>query len=143
MRLFSHSLVLSTALLVSGGILLAQDQSQPAANATPQSSPARQSHKTANPARQAKRMAKKLGLSADQQSELEPVLRIRQQQIQSVRADTTMSPNVKRTTIRGIRQNSDRKIEASLSDTQKQQYEQMKQDRQARRHAPTGSASNS
>jgi protein CpxP len=142
MRFVSSSLILSTAFLLSSGMLVAQDQSQPMTSAS-QAAPAMQFHKPANPHHQAKRMAKNLGLSADQEAKLEPILAERDQQMQNARADTTLSVKDKRTKIRGIKQESDNRIEANLSDTQKQQYEQMKLERQAKKHAQAGSSSNS
>ena len=78
-------------------------------------------------------MAKKLGLSSDQKAKIEPILADRDQQVQSLRSNTTLAPQDRKAQMRGIMQNSDSKIEAILNDTQKQQYEQMKQERRARR----------
>ncbi len=149
MRNFAPPMALSAALIfvLSGSALLAQDQ--PAAGAPPPAatspaatspaatsqapSPDAQPNRTPNPERQAKMMAKKLALTADQQSRIEPILADRQQQIQTARADTTLAPRVRRAKVQGILQDSDRKIEAILNDAQKQQYEQLKQDRYANR----------
>lgn len=149
MRVLSPSFVLSAALLVglSGGVLLAQDQSQPADGAAPaataQATPAAHPHKAPNPHRQAKRMAKKLGLSPDQQSKIESILADREQQVQTARADTTLAPADRRAKIHSIQQDTESSIEANLNDTQKQQYEQIKQNRQAKKQQQAGSPSNS
>ena len=141
MRIFSPSLALGAVLIagLSGSSLMAQDQSQPAPGAAPAASAQApsdaQPRHTPNPHRQAKKMAKKLGLSPDRQSKIEPILADRAQQMQSARADGTLAPNDKRAKIRDINQNSDSQIEAILSDTQKQQYEQMKQSHKASRAA--------
>jgi protein CpxP len=124
------SLVLVSGL--TGSALLAQDQAQPGP-AAPSVSTSAQPHKVPNPQHQAKRMAKKLGLSADQKAQIEPILADRDQQMQNLRNNTTLSPQDRKAQIRGIRQGSDSKIEAILNDTQKQQYEQMKQDHRARK----------
>jgi tRNA G26 N,N-dimethylase Trm1 len=42
----------------------------------------------------------------------------------------------------GIRQESDSRIEAVLNDTQKQQYEQIKQNRKANRHQQSAAPAN-
>jgi hypothetical protein len=42
----------------------------------------------------------------------------------------------------GIRQESDSRIEALLNDTQKQQYEQIKQSRKANRHQQAAAPAN-
>jgi periplasmic protein CpxP/Spy len=137
-------------VLVSGftaSALLAQDQGQPpaAANTTsaPQTSPA-QPHKAPDPQRQTMRIAKKLGLTADQQAKIEPILADRDQQVQNLRANTNLDPKERRAQLHGVVRDSDSKIEALLNDTQKQQYEQLKQDRRAKKQqrqseAPTNS----
>ena len=142
MRFNSRPLVLGAALLVSlsGSALLAQDQSQPgplsaATTTSPEGQGSYQGHRHApNPHRQAKMMAKRLGLSEDQQKSLEPILADRMQQMESARADTSLAPQDRRAKMKGINQDSDARIEAVLNDTQKQQYEQMKQERRAHHH---------
>ena len=129
------SLVLVSGL--TGSALLAQDQAQPgpAAPSAPSSQGASaQPHKVPNPQHQAKRMAKRLGLSSDQKAQIEPILADRDQQMQNLRNNTTLTPQDRKAQIRGIVQGSDGKIEAILNDTQKQQYEQMKQEHRARKH---------
>jgi Spy/CpxP family protein refolding chaperone len=147
MRSFFPSLALGTVLLVglSGNVLLAQDQSAlPATSAqSPAASSGQQPVHVPNPRHQAKKMAKQLGLTADQESKIEPILADRDQQMQSVRSDTTLAPQDRRAKAHGIRQGSDSKIEAVLNDTQKQQYEQIKQSRKANRRQQTGAPSNS
>ena len=139
MRIVSPTIALGTILLagLSGSALLAQDQSQPAAGASPATSSQgpsdAQPHHAPNPQRMAKMMAKKLGLSPDQESKIEPILADREQQVQSARADSTLAPADKRAKLQGINQSSDSQIEAILTDPQKQQYEQMKQNRKAHR----------
>jgi Spy/CpxP family protein refolding chaperone len=88
-------------------------------------------------------MAKQLGLTPDQQSKIEPILAGRAQQMQSVRSDSTLAGNDRKAKLQGIRQDSDSKIEAVLNDAQKQQYEQIKQNRKANRRQQGGAASNS
>lgn len=150
MRNFSPSLALGAFLIagLSGSAMLAQDQSQPAAGAPPAASSqapsdAQPPRHTPNPQHQAKMMARKLGLTPDQESKIEPILADRMQQVQSARADTTLAPADMQAKIRGINQNSDGQIQAILNDTQKQQYEQMKQNRRAeRQQEPAGPPSN-
>jgi protein CpxP len=89
-------------------------------------------------------MAKKLGLTADQQAKIEPIFADRDQQVATLRANTTLAPKDRKVQIHSVVRDSDNKITALLSDTQKQQYEQLKQDRRAKRQqrqsgAPTNS----
>lgn len=106
----------------------AQDQNAPAAQTAPQTQP-----KAPNPARQARRLGRQLGLSPDQVSQIEPILADRQQQLLNVRSDATLTPQQRRAQVRSIMQGSKSKIEAVLTDPQKQQYEQMLAARRERR----------
>jgi len=134
MRTFFSSVALGYILAVglSGNALLAQDQSAPPAASAP--TPAQRPAHVPNPHHQAKKMAKALALTPDQVSKIEPILADRDQQVQSLRSDTTLAPNDRKAKMHGIRQESDTQIEAILNDTQKQQYEQIKQSRKANRH---------
>jgi hypothetical protein len=87
-------------------------------------------------------MAKALGLTPDQVSKIEPILADRDQQVQTLRADTTLAPGDRKAKMHGIRQESDTRIEAILNDTQKQQYEQIKQSRKANRHQQPAAPAN-
>jgi periplasmic protein CpxP/Spy len=133
MRTFFSSVALGSLLAVglSGNALLAQDQSAPPA--TSEQAPAQRPAHVPNPRHQAKKMAKALGLTPDQVSKIEPILADRDQQVQSLRADTTLAPSDRKAKMHGIRQDSDSRIEAILNDTQKQQYEQITQSRKANR----------
>lgn len=159
-RWASAAAMISGAVLIFGlapGGLLAQDQ--PAAGAPPaattseafppstqpndaQSNAAQpgmapplapHSRRAPNPERQARALAKKLSLTPEQQSQVESILVDRQQQVQSARADATLAPRARRAQVRRISQSSNRKIEALLNGTQKQQYAEMKQERREKR----------
>lgn len=126
-------LAVTCGMLLLSGVLMAQtaDQSSAAAanpNTTAQT--ANGPHRGApDPEREAKHLGKKLGLSQDQVAQIQPILADRQQQVQSVRSDTTLAPKDRMAKIRGIREDSKNKIEAVLNDQQKQQFEQMQQSR--------------
>ena len=142
MRTFFSSIALGSLLAVglSGNALLAQDQSAPPA-ASAQLPVQRPAH-IPNPRHQAKKMARALGLTSDQVAKIEPILADRDQQVQSLRSDTTLAPNDRKAKMHGIRQDSDNRIEALLTDTQKQQYEQIKQGRKANRRQQAAAPSN-
>jgi periplasmic protein CpxP/Spy len=141
MRINIVSLALGTVLAVglSGVVSLGQEQNQapdansapPAASQNPSTNTPR--HHRPSPALQTSFMAKKLGLTPDQQAQLEPILAERQHELRSVRSDSTLAQQDRVAKVRGIRQDSNNKIEAILNDTQKQQFEQMKQERRAHR----------
>jgi len=84
-----------------------------------------------DPAKQAAHLGKRLGLSGDQVAQITPIFTDRQQQMQSLRADTSLTQQDRRTKARAIMQDSKSKIEAVMNDTQKQQFEQMLAERRS------------
>jgi periplasmic protein CpxP/Spy len=133
-------LAIACGMTVFAGVLMAQAPAAtqaPADNstATAQTAPAGK-HRAPDPAREAKHLGKKLGLSTDQVSQLQPILADRDQQVQSTRSDTTLSQSDRRAKFQSIRQDSKTKIEALLNDQQKQQFEQMMQARRNHAQAP-------
>ena len=131
--------------LLSAGLVLAQapaTNQTPAANA-PQATPAQPGnfHRNFDPNRQASHLGKRLGLSDDQVAQIKPILADRFQQMQNLRADTSLSQKDRHARVRALMQDSNGKIEALMSDTQKQQFEQMLAQRRAhqRRRAPAAS----
>jgi protein CpxP len=135
MRLPFLSPLLGVVLIsgFTGTAVLAQDQAQPAPAVNSMPAGQTPAHKAPDPQRQTRRMAKKLGLTADQQAKIEPIFADRDQQLANLRANTTLAPKDRKLQIHSVVRDSDSKITALLSDTQKQQYEQLKQDRRARK----------
>ena len=82
-----------------------------------------------DPSQQLKRLTKRLNLTPDQQNQLLPILTDRQQQMSALRGDTSLSGQERRAKARTLREDFDSKIKAVLNDSQKQQYEQMRQHR--------------
>lgn len=78
-------------------------------------------------------MTKRYKLTADQQSQIKPILQDEQQQMQSMRSDTTSSREDKRAKMMSMHQASTQKIEAVLTDEQKQKFEADQQKMQQRR----------
>ena len=78
-------------------------------------------------------MTKRYKLTADQQSQIKPILQDEQQQMQSMRSDTTTSREDKRAKMMSMHQASTQKIEAVLTDEQKQKFEADQQKMQERR----------
>jgi hypothetical protein len=116
---------------LAGGAAFAQDQTAPPPDAaaapaqgTAMQGPPRQGHRM-DPDSQLKHMTKQLDLSADQQTQIKPILADRQQQMQSLWQDQSLSKQDRRTKMMGIQQDSNSKIEGVLNDTQKQKYETM------------------
>jgi hypothetical protein len=144
----TRHLSIAFGLILSAGLAIAQapDPSQPQAEPAPQttqssplateSAPPPQAQHAPDPARMAHHLGKQLGLTPDQVALLQPILTDRQQAVAGLRSDTSLAPRERRAKLRGIQQDSRNKIEALLTDSQKQQYEQMLQDRRAHRRQP-------
>lgn len=95
-----------------------------------QAAPPQSSHQTwhrADPNQQLQRLTKRLNLTADQQNQLLPILTDRQQQMESVRNDSSLSAKDKHAKMQAIREDSETKIRSVLTDSQKQTYDQMQQ----------------
>lgn len=155
MRIVAPLVALSAALIFGLSASAALGQDQPAAGspppaATTQAAPDTQAASpdtpqppadaqspspslAPNPERQARGLAKRLSLTPEQESQIEPILADRLERFQSLRANASITPRDRREQMRGIQQESDRKIEAILSDAQKQQYAQLKAERRAKR----------
>jgi protein CpxP len=95
-------------------------------------------HHAPNPQHQAKWMAKKLGLSADQQSQLEPVLADRDQQTQSLRTDSSLAPRDRHAKMEALRADTQQKINGILTPAQQQQFAQMQTQMEERHHERHG-----
>jgi len=122
--------------LLSAGLVLAQaptTNQAPSANA-PQAAPAQQGHRNFDPNQQAAHMSKRLGLSDDQVAQTKPILADRFQQMQTLRADTSLSEQDRHAKFRALMQDSNTKIESVLNDTQKQQFEKMQAERRSHQH---------
>jgi periplasmic protein CpxP/Spy len=103
-------------------------------------------HGAPDPNKEVQHLTKKLNLTADQQNQILPILTARQQQMESIRNDSSLSQQDRRAKMRAAREDSDTKIRAVLNDDQKKTYDQMQQQmrehRQERRDENKGSQSN-
>jgi Spy/CpxP family protein refolding chaperone len=98
----------------------------------------------ADPQQQVQRLAKRLQLTSEQQSQLLPILSQRTERAKAIRNDSTLSATDRRAKLRDLRQESEAQIKNVLTDTQKQQYDAMVQQRRShmkRHEAGTASAS--
>ena len=130
-------MLLGAVLATGAALAQAPDATQKSnANNSAQTSKA-QEHRAPNPDRMAKHLEKRLNLSTDQVAKIKPVLEDRVQQIQTLRADTSLSQQDRRSKAHAIMQDSNNKIEALLNDTQKQQFEQMLEERRAHHKSQT------
>jgi protein CpxP len=125
-----------SGLLVAGfatSSALAQDTTQPQTAAAPQAQ--MQGHgrgHAPDPNKQLAHMSKKLGLTADQQSQIKPILTDRQQQMQGLWQDQSLSKSDRHAKMKSIHDDANTRIEAILNDQQKQQFEAMQAKMEAR-----------
>ncbi len=85
-----------------------------------------------DPDQQLTRMTKRYNLSADQQSQIKPILASQQQQMQALHGDSSMSREDRMAKMQSIHSDSNSKIEAILNADQKKQFEQDQQRMQER-----------
>jgi hypothetical protein len=78
-------------------------------------------------------MTKRYNLTADQQSQIKPILQDEQQQMEAMHSDTTTPREDKRAKMMSVHEASTQKIEAVLNDQQKQKFEADQQKMQERR----------
>jgi Spy/CpxP family protein refolding chaperone len=76
-----------------------------------------------DPAQQLEGMTKRYNLSADQQTQLKPILASQQQQMQALRGDPSLSREDRMAKMQSIGADTKTKIEAVLNDDQKKQFE--------------------
>ena len=90
-----------------------------------------------DPNRQLERMTRELSLTSDQQEKIKPLLLERQQKMQALFQDQSVSQEDRRAQMRTIMEGSNNSIKAILTDDQKQKFEAMQQQRM-RRGGPGG-----
>jgi hypothetical protein len=76
-----------------------------------------------------------LDLSPDQQNQLRPILADRQQRLQAISQDESLSARDRLTKSQSVRQETNAKIEAVLNDQQKQDFQKMVKHERDRKRA--------
>lgn len=119
-------LLSASAILAVGSAFAApQDQAQ-----APEAG--QQAHRQMDPNRQIKMLTKRLNLTEQQQGQILPILTDRQQQAENIRNDSSLSPKDRHEKMKSVREESETKLKAVLTDSQKQTYDQMQQQMRAR-----------
>lgn len=116
----------------------AEQNAVPAQNAAPAQNdalppPPPDARRGPNPHRQARMMARKLGLTAEQEAAVEPILASRDKRMAEVRGNAALAPAMRRARVRRIGRESVREINALLTDAQKKEFKQMRQEQRAKR----------
>lgn len=79
-----------------------------------------------------KMLADRLNLSDDQQSKVKSILTDSQKQQQSIRDDSSLSEDDRRSKMRGLRESTNSKIREVLNDDQKKKFDEMQQQMRGR-----------
>ena len=139
--------LLALSTLFGLGVAMAAPQAPEQAAPQDQTQSSGQQLRQQDPAKQVKHLAKRLNLTADQQNQLLPIFADRQQQMAAIRGDSLLAPKDRMAKARALREDSENRIKAVLTDSQKQAYDQIQQQMRARRQGHqqngSGSASNS
>jgi periplasmic protein CpxP/Spy len=130
--------LLATGLTLGTAAAFAQEAPSPDASAQGPGG-GRMGRGAMTPDEQIERMTKRYNLTADQQTQIKPILANQQQQMMALRQDSSMSRDDKIAKMKSIREDSSTKIQAVLNDTQKQQFaadQQRMQERMQRGGGP-------
>jgi hypothetical protein len=121
--------------LGANAALYAQDQTQTQTqNQAPQEQGQGHRGMHMDPNRQLEHLTKTLNLTADQQTQIKPILTDRQQKMQALFQDQSLTREDRHSKAEAIQQDTKTRLEAALNDQQKQQFEEMQAKMQTRRH---------
>lgn len=126
-RLF---LTTSLAFALSCGAAFAQTadpQQSPAPQPdAAQTAPMHHGHHHHNPQKQAEMMSRKLNLTADQTSKIEPILASRDQQMEALHGNAQLAPQDRHAQMRSINQQAEQQMSTILSPDQMAQLKEMR-----------------
>jgi Spy/CpxP family protein refolding chaperone len=123
MKAMISSLVLS-GLLCSGVALAQETGNAPEQSTAPQSEHGGHGdHHGGNPDERLAHMTKRYNLTAEQQSQIKPILEDGQQQMQTLRADTSLSQQDRMAKFQSLHQEQSQKISAVLTDEQRKKFD--------------------
>ena len=92
-----------------------------------------------SPKRQLRHLTQMLNLTGDQQKQMLPILQDQRKRMESLRNDPNLGPQQRRAQMRDAMMETHQKLEAIMTDSQKQQFEQdMQQRRQRMEHGMGG-----
>jgi hypothetical protein len=133
--------LLATGLALGPAAAFAQQDSPAPPDASAQQpGPGHMGRQPMTPDEQVARMTKRYDLSADQQTQIKPILADTQQQMMALRQDSSMSRDDKMAKMKSIREGANTKISAILNDSQKQKFAEDQQRMQERMQQRGGGA---
>ncbi len=122
------SLIGLLAFGMAAGTALAQDSTPPPAQADSGHTGPNHRGMMMSTDEQLKHLTKTLNLSADQQSQIKPILESSHQQMMQLHEDQSLSRDDKMAKMKGIMDDNHSKIAAVLNDEQKQKFETMQKE---------------
>lgn len=122
--------MLLACLAYSAKPSMAQDNTSSAQEAGPPAGPPGPRHREFDPAQRADMLAKHLQLNSDQQAKVLDILKSAQSQMESLRSDTSMPREEKRSKMMEIHKSSDEQIRAVLDSNQQKKWDAMQSRRQ-------------
>lgn len=125
---------LAVFALAIGIALTGGARAQDSADQDAKAKPADTQHAPPSPEQQLERMTKRLQLTPDQVEKIGPLLENRHDALDSLRKDSSIKEADRQAQMQSITQDSEQRVEAVLTDTQRQQYEQA-HDKPVPRHA--------
>jgi Spy/CpxP family protein refolding chaperone len=135
--------LLATGLTLGTAAAFAQQDSPAAPDASaqqPGNGGGRMGRMQMSPDERLAQMTKRYDLSADQQTQIKPILADTQQQMTALRSDSSMSREDKMSKMMSIREAANTKISAVLNDSQKQKFTEDQQKMQQRMQQRGGGA---
>ncbi len=118
------------------GAAFAQDNPPPPPPDQGQAAPPQGGHMRMDPDRQLERLTRELNLTTDQQSQIKPLLVDRQQKMQALMQNESLSQDDRRAQARTISMGTNNSIKALLTDEQKQKFDALQAN--MRRNGPAG-----
>lgn len=112
-----------TALLAAGLTCSAAAQDDASASSQATAPTTTTHHREMSADRDLARMTKRLSLTQDQQTQIKPILEDRDQQLNQLWQDTSMSKTDRRAKSKGIRDDAKSKIDPILNDEQKAKFD--------------------
>lgn len=118
----------SLVLALSCGAAFAQQTPDPGAAPAPQSAeaPIHHGHHRPNPHRQAEMLGRKLNLTADQTTRIEPILASRDQQMEALHTNAQLAPEDRHAQMKTINQQTEQQLSGVLSPDQMAQLKEMR-----------------
>ncbi len=145
-RMSTGVAVLGIALCVPAAMLAQDTAPAPPPQATTGQQPSQgelpmRHHHPPSPKRQLRHLTKMLNLTQDQQQQMLPILQDQHKRMESLRNDHNLDPQQRRAQMRDAMMETHQKLEALMTATQKQQFEQAMQQRRERMRQGMGSGS--